>query len=134
MLDTSGKAWLIECIFGPALFDPIAGQELTTTGLKEYQGLYDLQGNKAIIDDRPMIADTVRMVFGTNETKKTRNGMGSHCQVGIQYMNHASIFMHNEKGDSLITGGNWRVVCCPSADHIQDRFRVYNRIHRILLV
>jgi nicotinamidase-related amidase len=70
MIDTSGKAWLIECNFGPVLFDPLAGQELTTAGLKEYQRLYDLQGNKATINDRPMIADTIQIVFGTNETKK----------------------------------------------------------------
>ena len=70
MMNTSGKAWLIECNFGPVMFDPLAGQELTTAGLKEYQRLYDLQGNKAIINDRPMIADTIRIMFGTNETKK----------------------------------------------------------------
>jgi nicotinamidase-related amidase len=67
MIGTSGKAWLIECNFGPVLFDPLAGQELTTAGLKEYQRLYDLQGNEAIINDRPMIADTIQMVFGTNK-------------------------------------------------------------------
>jgi len=67
MIDTSGQAWLIECNFGPVLFDPLIGQELTTAGLKEYQRLYDLQGDKAIINDRPMIADTIQMIFGTKK-------------------------------------------------------------------
>ena len=68
MLDTDLKSWLIECNFGPVLFDPLLvdGQPLTTPGLVEYQRLYDesIKNKKAVaVNDHAMISDTVQLVF-----------------------------------------------------------------------
>jgi hypothetical protein len=68
-LDTSYKAWLIECNFGCVLFDPTVGQPLTTTGLREYQRQYDLHGEAAVINDHDMIADTVHYIFETSSSE-----------------------------------------------------------------
>jgi nicotinamidase-related amidase len=77
ILDTAGKAWLIECNLGPVLFDPTAKQELTTVGLKEYQRLYDLHGDAVVINDRAMIADAVSMVFFPEEDQQEAQASSS---------------------------------------------------------
>lgn len=67
MVDTLGKAWFIETNFGPVLFDPHAGQALTTNGLREYERLYQEHGDAVEVNDHVMMADAVRMVFYPEE-------------------------------------------------------------------
>jgi hypothetical protein len=70
MIDTSHKAWLIECNFGCVLFDPTIGQPLTTTGLMQYQRLYDTHGEAAVVNDHEMITDTAAMIFDQSTDTK----------------------------------------------------------------
>jgi hypothetical protein len=74
MVDTSHKAWLIECNFGCVLFDPTIGQPLTTAGLVQYQRLYNVQGEDSVVNDHRMLADTVALMFDdNNEQSKETN-------------------------------------------------------------
>ena len=63
IVDADGEVWLIEFNFTPVLFDPLAGQELTTPGLREYMRLYKEEGERAQVNDRDMIRDAVSMAF-----------------------------------------------------------------------
>ena len=67
MVDTSGKVWFMESNFGPVLFDPLAGQALTTNGLREYQRLYEAHGDAVKVNDHVMIRDAMQMVFGQED-------------------------------------------------------------------
>ena len=67
LVDTSLRPWLIEFNFSPVLFDPQAGQELTTKGLRRYQDLYDKYGEEAQVNDRQMIRDVVEILFTDNQ-------------------------------------------------------------------
>lgn len=79
IVDTSAKAWLIECNFGCVLFDPKIGQPLTTIGLRTYQSLYEVEGDKVEINDHRMLADTVGLIFdGTPEEEIKWELVGSY--------------------------------------------------------
>jgi nicotinamidase-related amidase len=67
LVDVDGKSWLIECNFGPSMFDPEANQPLTTKGLQEYQRRYEAEGDRVQVNDRRMIGDAVCMVFYPEE-------------------------------------------------------------------
>jgi len=73
------KANLIECNFSPVIYDPYANQELTTPGLKRYQRLFDVCGDKAEVNDHEMIRDAVSIVFFPEEAEKMK---GSDDSVG----------------------------------------------------
>jgi nicotinamidase-related amidase len=70
MIDRAGKSWLIEFNFGPVVFDPEANQALTTKGLREYQRIYEEEGELAHVNDSRMIGDAVCMVFYPEEAAK----------------------------------------------------------------
>ena len=66
MLDTSGRLWLIEFNFSPVLYDPgffDSEESLTTPGLRAYHDRYRLEGERAQVNDRPMIRDAISLVF-----------------------------------------------------------------------
>jgi len=67
------KANLIECNFSPVIYDPYANQELTTPGLKRYQRLFDVCGDKAEVNDHEMIRDAVSIVFFPEEAEKMKD-------------------------------------------------------------
>jgi len=71
-LDRGGTAWFIEFNFGPVLFDPLAGQPLTTNGLREYQRLYEANGDAVEVNDHVMIGDAIQMVFYPEEAAAKR--------------------------------------------------------------
>ena len=77
LLDTDLKSWLIECNFGPVLFDPMleTKQPLTTPGLLEYQRLFNESDNKkaVAVNDHAMISDTVQLVFFHDVDNKNKN-------------------------------------------------------------
>lgn len=56
------------------VFDPTIGQPLTTAVLLQYQRLYDVQGEDAVVNDHRMLADTVALIFDdNNEQSKETN-------------------------------------------------------------
>jgi hypothetical protein len=71
MADRTGKPWLIEFNFGCVLFDPLAGQQLTTKGLREYQRLHEELGDKAEINDQTMIQTALQLALFPKEVKET---------------------------------------------------------------
>ena len=74
IMDTSGRAWLIEFNFTPSLFDPLNNQDLTTKGLVEYQRRYQEfeKDDARIINDHDMIRDALSLAFDEKTTKQTR--------------------------------------------------------------
>jgi hypothetical protein len=67
MWDASGNLWIIEFNFSPVLYDPMyhnaSNANLVTAGLKAYDKLYQLHGDKVEINDHNMIRDAVSMMF-----------------------------------------------------------------------
>jgi len=94
MVDTAGKAWFIECNFGPVLFDPFAGQPLTTNGLREYQRLLDELGVAVEVNDHDMIGDAMRMVFYPEDAAKR----STLWDLAGQFQGTATV---NDDGDSV---------------------------------
>jgi hypothetical protein len=45
---------------------------LTTTGLAEYQRLYNLYGDSAVVNDHDMITDTLALIFEETSTAATK--------------------------------------------------------------
>jgi len=90
LFDGDDTAWLIECNFGPVLFDPVYSprQALTTPGLREYYRLWQQRGQQnggsaaavVVVNDHQMIADTIELVFGDILNNSAAKGDGAKQQ------------------------------------------------------
>lgn len=67
LVDTSYKAWLLQCDLGCLLFDPAIDQKEVNSELGEYERRYDQYGEKSVVNDHDMINDTLNLILGEEE-------------------------------------------------------------------